>query len=114
MKKFIDNYISSISDGNSYKIQSFTYFIPAPKQFSQPYREKQFDKLFYEFINKGYQILDIKTEHCSNESGSGMWIFIIVRALNKDASLLDLDEMTDELDLSKNSKPDEDFEIIPE
>lgn len=116
MKKFIDNYLTSISDEKPFKIQSFTYFIPAPKQFSQPYREKQFDRLFYQFINKGYQILEIKTEQCSNDSGAGMWIIIIVQAKNKQASELNLEE---EFNNALNSEcPDQDqsddFEIIPE
>jgi hypothetical protein len=115
MKKFIDNYMSSITEEKSYKIQSFTYFIPAPKQFSQAYREKQFDKLFYDFINRGFKIIDIKTEQCSSPSGSGMWIIFIVQATNQEASQLKFEDIVDqnEIDLEKTNK-NEDFEIIPE
>ena len=75
----------------NYKIQSFTFYIPSPPSRTTGYREKQFDKLFYEFINKGYEILDFKTAPSSGEKQSGMWLIFIVRALNEKAELLNLD-----------------------
>lgn len=107
--------MSSISDDKTYKIQSFTYFIPAPKQFSQAYQEKQFDKIFYKFINRGFKILDIKTEQCSSPSGSGMWIIFIVQAKNEESSKLVFEETleTDEFELD-TPREDTDFDIIPE
>lgn len=107
--------MSSIAEDKSHKIQSFTYFIPAPKQFSQAYREKQFDKLFYDFINRGYKIIDIKTEQCSSPYGSGMWIIFIVQATNETASELKFEDQVDpnEIELD-SSKENNDFEIIPE
>jgi hypothetical protein len=84
----------------NYKIQSFTFFIPSPPARSTGYREKQFDKLFYEFINKGYHILNFKTEASTGEKNSGMWIIFIVQALNSEAEALNLDEIL--LDSLKN------------
>lgn len=68
-----------------FKIQTFTYFIPAAKQFQKGYREKQFDQLFYEFINKGFEILDFKAQSLNGTESSGIWLIFIVRATNKSA-----------------------------
>lgn len=75
----------------NFKIQSFTFYIPSPPSRTTGYREKQFDKLFYEFINKGYEILEFKTATSSGEKQSGMWLVFIVRALNESSELLNLD-----------------------
>ncbi|MDD4975029.1 MAG: hypothetical protein PHY93_11795 [Bacteriovorax sp.] len=86
-----------------YKIQSFTFFIPSPPARASGYREKQFDKLFYEFINKGYRILNFTTQASTGEKHSGMWIIFVVQALNKEAEGLNLDEIF--LDSIKNKAP---------
>ena len=78
---------------NQYKIQTFTYFIPSPKPRNTGYREKQFDKVFYEFINRGYKVIDFKTEQClSQQETSGIWVIIMVQAINSKAEKLNLDE----------------------
>lgn len=78
---------------NSFKIQSFTFFIPSPPARASGYREKQFDKVFYDFINKGYEVISLNTQASTGEKQSGMWIICLVRALNKEAELLNLDEI---------------------
>lgn len=75
-----------------YKIQSFTYFIPSPPSRSSGYREKQFDKLFYEFINRGYKILNMTTQASSGEKHSGMWVIFVVQATNEKAQALNLND----------------------
>jgi hypothetical protein len=77
----------------NYKIQSFTFFIPSPPARANGYREKQFDKLFYEFINKGYRILNFTTQASTGEKQSGMWIIFVLQALNKEAESLNLDDI---------------------
>jgi hypothetical protein len=77
----------------TFKIQSFTYFIPSPPARASGYREKQFDKLFYEFINKGYNILNFSTQASTGDKHSGMWVLFIVQALNKEAEALNIDEV---------------------
>ena len=80
-------------DQKVYKIQSFTFFIPAPPARATGYREKQFDKLFYEFINRGYKIVNFTTQACaSGEKHSGMWVICLVQATNDEAELLLLDD----------------------
>jgi len=77
----------------NYKIQSFTFFIPSPPPRTTGYREKQFDKLFYEFINKGYEILSVNTQTATGEKHSGMWILFVLRATNEEAEKLNLDDI---------------------
>ena len=76
---------------NNRKIQSFTFYIPSPPERKVGYREKQFDKVFYQFINQGYEIISIHTQANNNPSHSGMWFICIVRALNEKAEQLNLD-----------------------
>lgn len=94
MIKFIKNIIFGT---NNYKIQSFTYYLPSPPARSSGYREKHFDKIFYDFINRGFEILSIKTESSSGTNQSGMWVLCIVRALNDEANKLNLDDLATEV-----------------
>ena len=77
---------------NSYKIQSFTFYVPSPPPRKAGYREKEFDKIFYSFINKGYEIVDFKTQTNSAQAHSGMWLIFIVRSTNTESSKLNLEE----------------------
>jgi len=97
LKLFFSRFLSP----ESHKIQTFTYFIPAPKQGLKGYREKQFDRIFYDFVNKGYEVLDFKTQQCQDRHGtSGMWVIFTLRALTEEANALDLDSYNiDEVDL---------------
>ncbi len=79
---------------NHYKIQSFTFFIPSPPPRSTGYREKQFDKLFYEFMGRGYQLISINTEQSTGINQSGMWVICIVQAMNDQANKLNLDDFS--------------------
>lgn len=62
-----------------YKIQTFTYYIPSPPERDSGYREKQFDKVFYEFINQGLEIISINTVANTGPNSSGMWYVATVR-----------------------------------
>lgn len=73
------------------KIQTFTYYIPAPPQRKTGYREKEFDSLFYEFINRGFEILEFKAIPHTGANHSGMWVIFAVRALTKEAEELDFE-----------------------
>lgn len=59
------------------KIQSFTYYIPCPPGRAEGYREKQFDKVFSNFINQGYRILSTHTVSHNSQQQSGMWFVCI-------------------------------------
>lgn len=86
-----------------YKIQSFTYFIPSPPPRSTGYREKQFDKIFHEFINRGYTILNFTAQASTGEKQSGMWLVFIVQAQNEAADALKIDEILQDSVKSKIS-----------
>ncbi|MCK5072516.1 MAG: hypothetical protein KAQ98_03760 [Bacteriovoracaceae bacterium] len=73
-----------------YPIQTFTYFIPAPPERKSGYREKQFDKIFCQFLNRGYDILSINTEAMNGKNHNGMWIIFTLRAKNAKAAKLDI------------------------
>lgn len=88
----LSQFFSKKNTNSNFKIQSFTYFIPAPPNRGSGYREKQFDKYFYEFINLGFEILEFKTTAISRENSSGMWVVFILKATNEKASKLDLNE----------------------
>lgn len=68
-----------ITKPNKGKIHSFTYFIPAPPKRQSGYREKQFDKVFFEFINRGFEILSVHTQALSGHDQPGMWVMITVQ-----------------------------------
>ncbi len=74
------------------KIQTFTYYIPAPPPRKSGYREKEFDGLFYEFINKGYEIISLQTQAHTGVNQCGMWVIVTVRALTKEAEALNFDD----------------------
>ena len=76
----------------SYKIQTFTFYIPSPPERKSGYREKQFDKLFYNFINKGYEIISFNTQTNHNPGHSGMWIIALVRATNPESEKLNFED----------------------
>ncbi len=71
-------------------VQSFTFYIPSPPERKTGYREKQFDTLFYKFINMGFKIEQFKTVPNSNPNHSGMWIVCVLRATTPAAENLDL------------------------
>lgn len=75
-----------------FKIQSFTYYIPAPPRRKSGYREKEFDKTFYYFINLGFDIIDYKTIGHNSDKQSGFWVCFLLRAKNLKASKLDLND----------------------
>lgn len=96
---------------NNFKIQSFTFFIPSPPARSSGYREKQFDKLFYAFINRGYEVISLNTQSSLGTNQSGMWVICLVRALNSEAEKLNLEDFQADtveglyyLDEEKNEK----------
>jgi hypothetical protein len=107
--KFIKNlFFSSENRVNTFKKQTFTFFIPSPPPRSTGYREKQFDKLFFEFINRGYDVLDFKCESVNNrDGGSGMWVICLVQATNEAAEELNLDEEFNQLLQSKVKTKDQ-------
>ena len=99
---------SLVTVEKDYKMQTFTFFIPSPPARSTGYREKQLDKLFYEFINRGYKIINFTTQlSTAGEKHSGMWIICLVQATNAEAEKLNVDEIfTAQLNRKKESHAD--------
>ncbi len=74
-----------------FRPQTFTYFIPAPKQSRLGYREKNFDRIVYDLMSKGFEIIDIKTQAITGQGLAGLWVIMVLRPLNNEAAALDLD-----------------------
>ncbi len=83
----------------SFKIQTFTYYIPSPPPRDSGYREKGFDKVFYSFINQGFEIISITTQANRGPNHSGMWVIATVRSTNKKAARLNLGPYSNDQDL---------------
>ncbi len=73
------------------KIQTFTYYVPSPPKRKFGYREKEFDRAVYQFINRGYKIINIQAIQNNGVDYSGMWVIFTVKSLNRRADKLDLD-----------------------
>lgn len=80
-----------------YKIQSFTYFIPAPPNRQTGYREKQFDRLLTEFLSHGFELVDMKTQSISSAHTAGMWVLCVVRPTNLKAEKMNWDNFQEKL-----------------
>ncbi|HLE10511.1 MAG: hypothetical protein A2504_14395 [Bdellovibrionales bacterium RIFOXYD12_FULL_39_22] len=106
--KTID-FFKRISPFYSYRRQSFTYYIPAPPQRSRGYREKQFDTIFYNFINRGFKIISSHIQPHHGEDQSGLWVMIIVEAINSAAEKLLLEE-----EITNNLFPEEIYHLEEE
>ncbi|MBF0359529.1 MAG: hypothetical protein HQK49_00865 [Oligoflexia bacterium] len=88
-------------------VKTFTFYIPAPPPRKHGYREKEFDKLFYTFINSGYKIISIQTATHSGPLSSGLWIICVVESTNITNDQLDLSFPSLSYDLNNN----EDIEL---
>lgn len=85
------SWISRLLGQSSGKIQTFTYYIPAPPPRKSGYREKEFDKIFYQFINRGYEVLNCHTTAHTGPQQSGMWVIFTVRSLSASSADFDLE-----------------------
>jgi len=99
LKKFKD-----LFRRQQFPIQTFSYYIPGPPERKTPYRETHFDREFYSFINKGYEIISINLVPHQSPRQNGMWFIATVRALNEEAGKLNLGD-------AFNTPQDENFEI---
>lgn len=99
-----------------FKIQTFTYYIPAPPARKTGYREKEFDKIFYEFINQGFEILNVQTQAHTGANSCGMWVIFAVRATNAEAEKLDLDDLSlslqEEISHANHSSQDKEVKTL--
>jgi len=91
MKNIVRRILTPLGLARPFKIQTFTYYIPSPPHRKTGYREKQFDKVFFEFINRGYKILNTQTQASTGQDSSGMWVIFTVQAQTEEANSLDLD-----------------------
>lgn len=67
---------------------TFTYFIPAPPVRQSGYREREFDKIFQEILNAGFEIEELRTESVQTPQ-SGIFILAVLKTKNKKVFNLD-------------------------
>ena len=93
------DFIKTILPIYHFKIHSFTYFLPSPPPRSTGFREKQFDKVFYNFINKGFKIISVNSNYHNDTKGaSGIWLIFTVQARNSKAEKFNLNDLPDNID----------------
>lgn len=88
-------------------VKSFTYYIPGPPERKIGYREKEFDMIFADFINRGHKVISQQVVSHQGASSSGVWVFLMVQATNPkyaqlDLNYPDLDLLNSDIDLTSN------------
>lgn len=70
-------------DKTVYYYQTFTYFVPAPKQKSSSYREAKFDKELATFLkDHQLELLSIHSQSIASNQTEGIWIIAHCRGKN--------------------------------
>ncbi|MBA2405880.1 MAG: hypothetical protein H0V66_13975 [Bdellovibrionales bacterium] len=67
------------------EIKTFTYFIPAPPQRKNGYREKEFDKIMHGILQSGFELLDLQTQAMEN----GMFVLAVLKVPSKKVAKVD-------------------------
>jgi hypothetical protein len=80
------------------QFSTFTYFIPSPSHRNSAYQEKQFDKITNKLGEKGFKILDIKTQSVTGQSSSGTLVILMLRANSKEASQTSITNIIEDFD----------------
>ena len=65
-----------------YFYQTFTYFIPAPKQKASSYQESQFDNLLAQFLFENQlQLISISSQSIVSEQTEGLWVIATCKGI---------------------------------
>ena len=77
---------------------TFSYYIPAPPKRLSGYREKEFDRQLFHFLQSGYKLISLQPQGHNTDSASGMWVIATVRSLTpkKQVNFDDCTQMTNE------------------
>ena len=76
---------AAISGNKKKEIKTFTYFIPAPPNRKNGYREKEFDKIMQGILQSGFELLDLQTQGME----TGMFILAVLKVPSKKVGLID-------------------------
>ena len=74
-----------------FKTRSFTYYIPSPPDRKTGYQEKEFDHVFNQLMEQGFDRLEYKMQAAASDKSSGMWIMCILGAKTQTAAELPLE-----------------------
>lgn len=84
-----------------FPILTFSYYIPAPPKRTTGYREKEFDRQLFNFLQSGYQLISLQAQSNNSDSGAGMWVIATVRSIKPKKITFE------EVDLSTNKENSE-------
>ena len=81
----------------------FTYFLPSPPARKTGYREKQFDQLISSILEYGFEVESFNSQVIVNDKQSGAWFTFILRPLNSEANIIDLNDIVEGLEETSSS-----------
>lgn len=76
---------SKLSRKDSKVFKTFTYFIPAPPQRKNGYREKEFDKIMQGILQSGFELVDLQTQGVEN----GLFVLAVLGVPSTKVAKLD-------------------------
>lgn len=53
---------------------TFSYYIPAPPKRTSGYREKEFDRQLFSYIQAGHRLVSLQCQSHNTEVASGVWM----------------------------------------
>ena len=71
------------------KIKMFTLYIPSPPKRDSIYREKNLDKIIYDYLEKGHKIISTETIQNGSQVG-GFWLILTVKTTKRCTKQIDL------------------------
>lgn len=77
------NRINRLLFPDSFKLQTFTYYIPSPPERKNGYREKEFDRILLNIIKSGFELKGISSQGDQN----GMWLIATLMPQKKGLEL---------------------------
>jgi hypothetical protein len=90
------------------RVQTFTWFIPAPTQRKTGFREREFDKIMKGILSSGFKLLDLQTQSVEG----GVYVVALLSAPTK--KIADLDAHFDLHDQFRLSETHTSSDIILE
>ena len=84
------------------KVKMFTLYIPSPPKRDSIYREKNLDKIIYDYLDKGHQIVSTETIQNGSQVG-GFWLILTVKTTNQSTAKIDLNFPDQDKLIAQNS-----------
>ena len=109
MKRLTDSIKLLFLNLFSFEKKTFTFYIPAPPERSTGYREREFDQILHNYLNKGHRLLDIK---CQPHGEAGIWVICTVQPTKTETRKFLSDFSCSDLESDKTIELDKDFTVV--